>query len=119
MIFNKFIYIVGYIWFGYYLLVILFDLLKSVPHSSQVTTHHIQFESENPVLINDESINTNHSDDNNETSYSHKDYLPKEHINDLKTANKKKWVTVDLGLETISGEAYEVSAENLSKYMKL
>ena len=119
MVFNKFIYIVGFIWCGYYLFVVLFDLLKSSSKAAQVTTHHVQFESQNPVLINDESINKNHLGNNSEPNNSQKDYQPKGDVNDLKTTNKKKWVTVDMGLEIISGEAYEVSAENLSKYMRV
>jgi hypothetical protein len=56
---------------------------------------------------------------NQEAFDSHKEYLPKDNKNDLKTADNKKWVTLDLGLETISGDPYEVSAENLSKYMRV
>ena len=119
MIFSKFIYIVGFIWFGYYLFVVLFDLLKSSKPAPEVTTHHVQFESKNPVVINDESFNTNKSGDSDKAFDSHTEYLPKDDINDLKSTNKKNWVTVDLGLETISGEAYEVSAENLSKYIRV
>ena len=119
MIFNKFIFIIGFIWCGYYLLLILFDLLKSSNRPAEVTTHHVKFESENPVLITDESISKNQLGNNGETFYSHKDYLPKGDMNDLNTPDKTKSVMFDLGLETISGAAYEVSAENLSKYMKL
>lgn len=119
MNFNNSIYIICFIWCGYYLLVILFDVLKSTHQPDEIATHHVHFESQNPVLINDESISTNHLANNDEKSHSHKDYLPKDNSNDLKTEDKKKWVTVDMGLETISGEAYEVSAENLSKYMKV
>lgn len=117
--FNKFIFIVGFIWSGYYLLVIFFDLLKSASRVAEVNTHHVEFESEKPVLINDESAFSNHFDYTEVSSYSDKEYLPKDSTIDFNPNERKKSLMVDLGLETISGEAYEVSAENLSKYMKV
>ena len=119
MAFNKFIFIVGVIWCGYYPFLILYDLLKSSNRPAEVTTHRVTFESKDPVLINDDSVLENHLGNNGETFYSHKEYLPKSDMNDLNTPDKTKSIMFDLGLETISGVAYEVSAENLSKYMKL
>jgi hypothetical protein len=100
----------------YYFIVILFDLLKSGNKSVQVTTHTVQFpEYEKPVIISDkpEEIKppaTSGSDENL------KKYLPPDDSDENKKI-KRKAPIVDLGLETISGEAYTVNAENLSKFM--
>ena len=119
MPFNNFIFIVGFIWCGYYLIVILFDFLKLHNRAEEITTHHVQFQAEAPVLINDEFVSRNNLTNNREAPNSHKEYLPKDKVNELKSPDKEKSVLVDLGLETISGAAFEVSAENLSKYMKV
>ena len=119
MVFNNFIFIIGFIWCGYYLIVILFDFLKLRNRAEEITTHHVQFQAEAPVLINDEFVSRNNLTNNREAPNFHKEYLPKDKVNELKSPDKEKSVLVDLGLETISGAAYEISAENLSKYMKV
>ena len=119
MVFNNFIFIIGFVWCGYYLIVILFDFLKLRNRAEEITTHHVQFQSETPVLINDEFVSRNNLTLNGEVIHSKKEYLPNDNVNELKSPDKEKSVMVDLGLETISGAAYEVSAENLSKYMKV
>lgn len=118
MTFSTFISTLGLVWGCYYLLIILFDLLKTSNQPAEVTAHHVQFEPENPVLINDETIKTNHLGYNDKSFNSHQEYLPKENRIGLNEPDTSKCVLVDLGLETISGEPYEVSAENLSKYMR-
>ncbi|MDQ2719391.1 MAG: hypothetical protein M3Z26_06460 [Bacteroidota bacterium] len=105
MLFNKFISIILSVFGGYYLIVILFDVLKSKNHVATVNTHRVQFESDNPMMINDEEVNLSLS-----TKVDINDYKPKEDT-------KKNSLLIDLGLETLSGESYEMSAENLSKFI--
>lgn len=115
MAFNKFISFVFGILGSYYFIIILFDVLKS-NKVAQVTTHTVQFDrDEKPVIIADE-WEENVQPTNRETEESTKKYLSEEES--IKPVEvKKKSPMIDLGLETISGDAYTVNAENLSKFM--
>lgn len=98
MPFSKFISIVLGILGSYYFIIILFDVLKSATPAVSATDHTIRFENkEKPVIIIDEPVR----------------HEGRERRIDLAIKSS----VVDLGLETISGEAYTVNAENLSKFM--
>ena len=116
MPFSKFISIVSGILGSYYFIIILFDLIKSNNRVAQVTTHAVQFESpDKPVLVSDEpeeSVQFN----NSEREENFKKYLPREYTGQTREVENKSPI-IDMGLETLSGEAYTVNAENLSKFM--
>jgi len=116
MPFSKFISIVFGILGSYYFIIILFDVLKSTNKVAQVTNHAVQFDiSEKPVIISDdpgESVKPI----NPGIEENLKKYLPAEDT--FQTGEiKQKAPIIDLGLETLSGEPYIVSAENLSKFI--
>jgi len=116
MPFNKFISIVSGILGSYYLIIILFDLIKSNNRVTPVTTYAVQFESpEKPVLVSDEPGESAQFN-NSEREENLKKYLPLDYKVQTREVENKSPV-IDLGLETLSGEAYTVNAENLSKFM--
>ena len=115
MPFSQFISVVLGILGSYYFIIILFDILKSRTPTVQATNHTIQFENkENPVIIADEP-ERNIQSFNAENKRNPEKYLPAEESE--RAGFKVKSPMIDLGLETISGEAYTVNAENLSKFM--
>lgn len=116
MTFSKFISFVFGVLGSYYFIIILFDVLKSNNKIAQVTTHVVQFDTiEKPEIVSSEpqeilqSTNTKSEED-------FKKYLPPKDNVQTKV-DKKKSPLIDLGLETISGDAYTVNGENLSKFM--
>ena len=117
MLVNKFIIIIGGFLGMYYFVIILFDLLKSNNSVVQATNHSVQFEkSEKPIIISGDSeemnLPVNLGIDGNIKKYlSSEDSVKNENV------IKKNSPIIDLGLETISGDAYTLSAENLSKFM--
>ncbi|HET7119380.1 MAG TPA: hypothetical protein VFI29_22990 [Hanamia sp.] len=114
MPFSQFISIVLGILGSYYFIIILFDVLKSNSPAVQATNHTIRFESrEDPVIIAEEPERIERLS-NSEDKKSHEKYLPAE---EREVRFKMKSPMIDLGLETISGEAYTVNAKNLSKFM--
>jgi len=116
MPFNKFISIILGILGSYYFIIILFDVLKSSTPGVQATNHTIQFESkENPVIIAEE-LERSERFFNPEDKKNHEKYLPAEGRK-REVDFKMKSPMIDLGLETISGDAYTVNAENLSEFM--
>ena len=117
MIFNKFIIIVGGLLGIYYFIIILFDLLKSNNNLVQATNHSVQFEkSQKPVIISGDSEEMN-LPVNLVIDENIKKYSPPDDGTKSEGAVEKKSPIVDLGLETISADAYTLSAENLSKFM--
>lgn len=90
----------------YYLLLILVDWIKiqSTAKLATVGNHEIHYE---PVVetsvVNDIAVST-HSQP------------AAERVPESRSTNSNG-VLVDLGLETISGESYEISSESLAKYM--
>ena len=116
MPFSKFISIVSGILGSYYFIIILFDLIKSNNRVAQVTNHAVQFEGpDKPVLVSDEpeeSVQFN----NSEREENLKKYFPPDFTGQTREVENKSPV-IDLGLETISGDAYTLSAENLSKFI--
>ena len=117
MTFNKFIIIIGELLGIYYFIIILFDLLKSNNSVVQTTNHSVQFEkSEKTIIISGDSeemnLPVNFGIDENI-----KKYLPSDDVVKSEGAVEKKSPIIDLGLETISGDAYTLSAENLSKFI--
>lgn len=116
MPFSKFISIVLGILGSYYFIIVLFDVLKSRTHVIQPINHAIQFESnEEPVVIVDDPKRSE-SFFNPDRSGNHERYFPT-HKSGSDIDSKLKSPIIDLGLETISGDAYTVNAENLSKFM--
>lgn len=116
MPFSKFISIVLGILGSYYFIIILFDILRSGTPTVQATNHTIQFENkENPVIIAEEPERRIQSF-NAENKENQEKYLPAEE-SERAIGFKIKSPMIDLGLETISGGAYTVNAENLSKFM--
>lgn len=116
MPFSKFISIVFGILGCYYFIVILFDILRSNSKVAQVTTHSVQFDtSEKPVIMSDGS-EENLQRAIPETEGNLKNYLPPEESLQVREIKKNSPI-IDLGLETLSGGAYTVNAENLSKFM--
>jgi hypothetical protein len=116
MVFSKFIsFLFGFLG-GYYFIIILFDILKSNNKVTQVTTHAVQFPKyEKPVIISDEQEESIKSI-NPGIEENLKKYLPAE--DSVQTGAVKRMAPIiDLGLETLSGDAYIVNAENLSKFM--
>ena len=116
MVFSKFIsFLFGFLG-SYYFIIILFDLLKSNNKVTQVTTHAVQFPKyEKPVIISDEQEESI-KPVNPGIEENLKKYLPAG--DSVQTvAVKRKAPIIDLGLETLSGDAYTVNAENLSKFM--
>ena len=114
MFFNHFITMIGLFLGIYYFIIILFDLLKSNNNLVHATNHSVQFEkSQKPVIISGDSeeMNLPVIDENI------KKYLPSDDVVKGVGAVDKKSPIVDLGLETISADAYTLSAENLSKFM--
>ncbi|MEO6870235.1 MAG: hypothetical protein ABI168_11355 [Ginsengibacter sp.] len=116
MYFNKFI-IVVLIWCGYYLIVIIYDYLKTLKHLTEINTNHLQFITENPNVINGKSDYNTHLRNIDARFYSGREYMTVGNPNDLENPDEKNSLLADLGLETISGDAYTLSAENLSKFM--
>ena len=117
MTFNKFIIIIGEFLGIYYFVIILFDLLKSNNSIVHATNHSVQFEkSEKPIIITEDS-HEKKSPVNVGIDENIKKYLPSEDVVKNEDVVKKSSPLVDLGLETISGDAYTLSAENLSKFM--
>ncbi|HEY5393612.1 MAG TPA: hypothetical protein VIJ57_15920 [Hanamia sp.] len=113
MPFNKFISIVPGILGSYYFIIILFDLIKSNNRAAPVTTHAVQFEgSDKPVQVSDEPEESVQIS-NSKSEQNLKKYLPPDYTGQVES----KSPVVDLGLETLSGDAYTVNAENLSKFM--
>jgi hypothetical protein len=101
----------------YYLILILFDLLKSNNTVVRATNHLVHYEkSENPIIISGDSeeINLPVNLGNDENI---KKYLPTDDLVKNEDVVKKSSPIVDLRLETISADAYTLSAENLSKFM--
>ena len=117
MTFNKFIIIIGGFLGIYYFVIILFDLLKSNNSIVHATNHSVQFEkSEKPIIISEDSQEKNHPV-NLKIDENIKKYLPSDDLVKSEGGVKRKSPLIDLGLETISGDAYTLSAENLSKFM--
>ena len=117
MAFNKFIIIIGECLGVYYFIIILFDLLKINNRILQTTTHSVHFEkSEKPIVISEDSQEKNHPF-NLEIDEDLNTFLPSDDLENSEEVVKKKSPIIDLGLETISGDAYTLSAENLSKFM--
>lgn len=117
MTFNKFIIIIGGFLGIYYFVIILFDLLKSNNSIVHATNHSVQFEkSEKPIIISEDSQEKNHPV-NLGIDENIKKYLPSEDGIKNEDVVKKNSPIIDLGLETISGDAYTLSAENLSKFI--
>ena len=117
MTFNKFIIIIGGFLGIYYFVIILFDLLKSKTTIVQATNHSVQFEkSEKPIIISEDSQEKNHPINVGIDENTNK-YLPSGDVVKNEDVVKKSSPIIDLGLETISGDAYTLSAENLSKFM--
>jgi len=116
MPFSKFISIVYGILGSYYLIIILFDLIKSNNRVAQVATHAVKFEGpDKPVLVSDEREDGAQFN-NSEREENLKKYLPPDFTGQTREVENKSPV-IDLGLETISGDAYTLSAENLSKFI--
>lgn len=112
MPFSKFITIVFGILGSYYFIILLFDLLKSNGRDVQAVNHTVHFEkNENPVFVADEATSVNPGNLEN-----HENFLPVERENQG-NGIKMKSPMIDLGLETLSGDAYTVNAENLSKFI--
>ena|SRR6185312_10060618 len=112
MTFSKFISLVFGILGGYYFIIILFDVLKSNSKIAQVTNNVVQFDTiEKPEIVSSEPEEILQST-NTKSEENFKKYLPPEE--NVQTKNSP---LIDLGLETISGDAYTVNAENLSKFM--
>ena len=117
MIFNKFIIIIGRFLGIYYFVIVLFDLLKSNNRIVQSTNHLVHFEkSEKPIIISEDSQEKN-PPVNVGIDENIKKYLPSDDVVKNEDVLKKSSPIIDLGLETISGDAYTLSAENLSKFM--
>ena len=117
MLFNKFITIIGAFLGTYYFIIILFDLLKSNSSVVQATNHSVQFEkSEKPIIISGDSEEIN-LPGNLGIDENIKKYLPPDDLVKREDVVKKNSPIIDLGLETISGDAYTLSAENLSKFI--
>ena len=116
MPFSQFISIILGILGSYYFIIILFDILKSSAPTVQATNHTIQFENkENPVIISDKP-ERNIQSFNSENKRNQEKYFSKEE-SEQSVEFKVKSPLIDLGLETLSGDAYTVNAENLSKFM--
>ena len=116
MPFSKFISIVSGILGSYYLILILFDLIKSNNRVAQVATHAVKFEGpDKPVLVSDETEESAQLNNSGRREYLKK-YLPRDYTVQTREVESKSPV-IDLGLETLSGEPYTVNAENLSKFM--
>lgn len=116
MPFSKFISIVFGILGSYYFIIILFDVLQSNSKVAQVTTHIVQFDtSEKPVIVLDEA-EERPQPVNQGTEENLKNYLPQEGSFQVREV-KANSPMIDLGLETLSGGAYTVDAENLSKFI--
>ena len=117
MVFNKFIIIIVGVLGIYYFVIIFFDLLKSNNSIVQATNHSVQFEkSEKPIIISEDSQEKNHLV-NLGIDENIKKYLPLDDVVKNEDVVKKSSPIIDLGLEIISGDAYTLSAENLSKFM--
>ena len=117
MTFNKPITIISAFLGIYYFVIILFDLLKSNNSIVNATNHSVQFEkSEKPIIISDDSQEKN-SPVNVGIDENTKKYLPSGDVAKNEDVVNKSSPIIDLGLETISGDAYTLSAENLSKFM--
>ena len=109
MPFTKYISIVQGILGCYYIIIIVFDLLKSGNKAVQVTTHGVQFDKiPKPVVITGDP-GENIDQDNSFTGKNLIDHKPPKAAVQSKKA-KKKTPLIDLGLETISGEPYTVNA---------
>lgn len=116
MPFSKFVSIVLGILGSYYFIIVLFDVLKSRTHVIQPINHAIQFESnEAPVVIVDDP-KRNEGFFNPDGNGNQEKNFPTQKSEPDVDSNLKSPI-VDLGLETISGDAYTVNAENLSKFM--
>jgi hypothetical protein len=116
MPFSKFISIVLETLGSYYFIMILFDVLKSNNEVGQRINHRVHFDlAEIPVIVSDEP-EENFQAINSEASKNLEKYVPVE--DSFKAVEiKENSPIIDLGLETISGDAYTVNAENLSKFM--
>jgi len=114
MPFSKFITIVLGILGSYYFIILLFDLLKSNGRDVQAINHTVHFEkNENSVFVAHESKATSFNRRNMENP---ENFLPEER-QIQGNGIKMKSSIIDLGLETLSGDAYTVNAENLSKFI--
>ncbi|MEO6837202.1 MAG: hypothetical protein ABI185_02365 [Ginsengibacter sp.] len=117
MVFNQFITIIGGFLGLYYFVIVLFDLLKQNNSSVQATNNSIQFEkSEKPIIISEDSQEKNQPVKLG-IAENIKNYFPSSDVVKNEDGVKKSSPIIDLGLETISGDAYTLSAENLSKFM--
>ncbi len=117
MIFSRFIFIISGFLGIYYFIIILYDLLNSNNSLVQATNHSVKFEqSEKPIIISGDSEEMN-MPINVGTDENIKRYLPSDDVVTNGDVVKRKSPIIDLGLETISGEAYTLSAENLSKFI--
>jgi hypothetical protein len=116
MLFSKFISVVFGILGSYYFIIILFDILKSNNKVTQVTTHTVQFDrSEKPVIISDEPEESAKAINPGIEENLKKYLVVEDSIHPREV--KRKAPIIDLGLETLSGDAHTVNAENLSKFM--
>jgi len=76
MPFHQFISIVSGILGSYYLIIILFDLIKSNNRVAPVTTHAVKFEGpDKPVLVSDEKEESAQFNNSEKEEYLKK-YLP-------------------------------------------
>ena len=113
MLFHQFISIVSGILGSYYLILILFDLIKSNNRVAPVTTHAVKFEApDKPVLVSDETEESAQFNNSKKEEYLKK-YLPPDYTQQA----REKSPMVDLRLETVTGEPYTLNAENLSKFI--
>lgn len=126
MIFTQFIFIVAGVLSAYYAIIILYDLImtkqRNAPQLS--SAHTVRYDNEvSTVQIDDESMRMNWNEKSAPTNFAsggNSSYAPIPSVTaDDKLSNtireEKKNILSDLGLETLSGESYELSPENLSK----
>lgn len=116
MSFSKFISIVLGILGSYYFIIILFDILKSGTQTVQANNHIIRFENkETPIIVAEDPKRSESFLSSGESSESNK--YSKTEDREFKIDPVMKSPEINLGLETLSGDAYTVNAENLSKFM--
>lgn len=126
MIFSKFIFIVAVVLVTYYAIIVLYDLIVTKTRNAPqlASAHTVRFDNEvTTVQVDDESMRANWNDKSAPTNFAsggNSSYAPIPSVTaDDKLSNtireEKKNILSDLGLETLSGESYELSPENLSK----
>lgn len=83
------------------------------------SAHTVRYDNEvSTVQIDDESMRTNWNEKSAPASFASGgsgNYAPVPSVAADEIREEKKNILADLGLETLSGEAYELSPENLSK----